>query len=138
MQRFICQFVLLLVVIVFTNANGTDCFASCGDWLAEPNAPMEQHSSEKTTEESEEIVPQNESNRNSQRPCHGPECRQAPGGPIHPLPTKIDAPTNDAYLSNTSRKRRSVSRIIAAWELTSDTAISGYRNALERPPQFDL
>jgi hypothetical protein len=99
---------------------------------------MEQHSIASVSEESERTVFHQEPESNPQRRCHGPECRQAPTAPMQPLPIEVNAPTNDACLAKFSRKLRTVCGMISAWELSNDAALNGHRNALERPPQFDL
>lgn len=135
MAFFLRHFVVTLIVITFTSAVGTDCFASCGDWLAEPNSPKEEHSAMDASEETERTIPTQET---PQRRCHGPECRQAPTAPVQPLPVEIYAPSNDAYLRKASRDQDSASGLISACKLSNDAALRGYRNVLDRPPQFDL
>lgn len=142
MSRFIKQLVFCGVAVLIATLSSTNCLASCGDWLADADAPMDKHSNGSSSSapslstSSELKGVQDRSDEDSSQRCHGPECRQAPAIPLQPLARNAIPPVNDAQMREAAEHSATDQRVPATWDLFNEHAIPGHYAALERPPQF--
>jgi len=123
-----CRITLAALVLFAVIVVAEKTQASCGDYLVVDgvNNSMD-HSGEETS-----MVAARTPIRS---PCHGPQCRQAPGSPIPPLPVQLgSAPNERAHLERMDEFNLTSPfwfRVVdAAMQLTP-----GFPFPLERPPQ---
>lgn len=156
MQPLLRQVLSCMCATIFFVAFSAEGLASCGDWLASSEESMAQHST-RQAEPSLQLpawswpgdlsvdhglqmihgphVDPLPFEQQLPLPCAGPQCRQAPLAPWHPVTFEVlTTPTHALWVRVVNASL--ITRNSGIFERSRDAiALSGFWETLERPPQ---